>query len=168
MKHTVALWVIVVVLLALNAFLLFNLRKLDAENAALKDAAPGLGDYMTTIQLHAGKLWFAAEAANWELAAYEIGELKETMESAEKLEEEKNGVRISPLLDAVLKTQVAALEEAVKSASATKFQQSYDETLAACNSCHAEAGYKFIHIVRPTAPPVTNQQWELDAKAKQP
>jgi hypothetical protein len=123
---------------------------------------------MTTVQLHAGKLWFAAEAANWELAAYEVDELKETLEAGERLDEEKNGIKISPLLDAVLKTQIAALEEAVKSANAAKFQQSYDETLAACNSCHAEAGYKFIHIVRPSAPPVTNQSWKPDAKAKQP
>jgi hypothetical protein len=168
MKQTAALWVVVVVLLALTGFLFFNLHKLETENTTLKDAAPGLGDYMTTIQLHAGKLWFAAEAANWELAAYEVGELKETIEAAEKLEEDKNGVKISPLLDAVYKTQVAALEEAVKSGSTPKFQQSYDEMLAACNSCHAEAGYKFIHIVRPTAPPVTNQRWEPEAKAKQP
>ncbi len=168
MKHTVALWMIVVVLLALTGFLFINLHKLEAENTTLKEAAPGLGDYMTTIQLHAGKLWFAADAANWELAAYEVGELKETMESAQKLDEEKNGVKISPVLDAVLKTQIAALQEAVKSGSAPKFQQTYDETLAACNSCHAEAGYKFIHIVRPAAPPVTNQRWERDDKAKQP
>src|SRR5215475_11921350 len=39
------------------------------------------------------------------------------------------------------------------------FQKSYDETLSACNGCHTEAGYKFIHIVRPTAPPVSNQRW---------
>lgn len=168
MKQTAALWVIVVVLLALTGFLFYNLHKLETENTALKDAAPGLGDYMTTIQLHAGKLWFAAGAANWELAAYEVGELKETIETAERLEEEKNGVKISPLLDAVLKTQVAALEKAVKSGSTPQFQKAYDEMLDACNSCHAEAGYKFIRIVRPTVPPVTNQSWEPDAEKKQP
>lgn len=166
MKHAAALWVLIVVLLASTGFLYFKLYKIEAESAALKDAAPGLGEYMSTIQLHAGKMWFAARAANWELAAYEVDELKETLEAAEKLHEEKNGVKISPLLDAVLKTQVAGLEEAVKSGSAPKFQKSYDETLAACNSCHAEAGFKFIHIVRPTAPPVSNQRWEPDAKQK--
>jgi hypothetical protein len=166
MKSAGAIWAIVVLLFAANVFLFYRLRSLEAENATLKDAAPGLGEYMSTIQLHAGKMWFAAKAANWELAGYEVDELKETMEAAEKLNEEKNGVKISPLLDAVLKTQIAGLEEAVKSGSAPKFQKSYDETLTACNSCHGEAGFKFIHIVRPTAPPVSNQRWEPETKQK--
>ena len=114
---------------------------------------------MTTIQLHAGKLWFAAQAANWDLAKYELDELKETMEAAKGLNEEKNGVKISNVLDSVLQTQVADLEKTLESKSQTEFKKSYDETLSACNGCHTEAGYKFIHIVRPTAPPVTNQKW---------
>jgi len=114
---------------------------------------------MTTIQLHAGKLWFAALAANWDLAKYELDELKETMEAAKRLNEEKNGVKISNVLDSVLQTQVAELEKTLESKSQTEFKKSYDETLSACNGCHTEAGYKFIHIVRPTAPPVTNQKW---------
>jgi hypothetical protein len=45
-----------------------SVKQLQAELATAKEMAPGLGEYMTTIQLHAGKLWFAAKAANWELA----------------------------------------------------------------------------------------------------
>ena len=63
------------------AALQVSLKQVQEELAAAKDLAPGLGEYMTTIQLHAGKLWFAAKAGNWELAAYEIHELEETMES---------------------------------------------------------------------------------------
>lgn len=119
---------------------------------------------MTTIQLHAGKLWFAAKASNWELANYELDELKETMEAAKALNAEKNGVKISGVLDSILQTQVAQLAESIKRKSPTEFQKLYDETLNACNGCHMEAGYKFIHIVRPTAPPVTNQKWETVPK----
>lgn len=160
MKHAGVLWLIIIVLLVSVAVLYFRVHKLKAETAALKATAPGLGEYMTTIQLHSGKLWFAAKATNWELAGYELDELKETMEAAENLNEEKNGVKISPVLDSVLKTQVAALEETLKTKNAAKFQKAYDETLAACNGCHTDAGYQFIHIVRPAAPPVTNQRWE--------
>lgn len=39
-----------------------------------------------------------------------------------------------------------------------------NETLSACNECHTAAGYKFIHIIRPSAPPVTNQKWEMSPK----
>jgi heme exporter protein D len=141
-----------------------SLKHAQADLASAKEAVPGLGEYMTTIQLHAGKLWFAAKALNWELAQYELDELKETMEAAKGLNAEKNGVKISGVLDSVLQTQVAQLAETIKKKNQSEFQKSYDETLSACNGCHTEAGYKFIHIVRPTAPPVTNQRWEPSNK----
>jgi heme exporter protein D len=143
-----------------------SLERAQADVATAKDLAPGLGEYMTTIQLHAGKLWFAAKASNWELAQYELDELKETMEAAKDLNAEKNGVKISGVLDSVLQTQVAQLAKTIKQKNQSEFQKSYDETLSACNGCHTEAGYKFIHIVRPTAPPVTNQRWEPSTKIK--
>jgi hypothetical protein len=141
-----------------------SLTRMQADIKAAKELAPGLGEYMSTIQLHSGKLWFAAKAANWELAEYELDELKETMEAAKGLNVEKNSVKISGVLDSVLQTQVAQLAESIKRKSETEFLKSYDETLGACNGCHTEAGYKFIHIVRPSAPPVTNQRWEMSAK----
>ena len=184
MKHTTYLSAGVILCVILIVFLLFKITSLESQvrgrsapnGAALttlqeslkrvqadvqtaKDLAPGLGEYMTTIQLHAGKLWFAAKATNWELADYELDELKETMEAAKALNAEKNGVKISNILDAVLQTQVAQLADSIKRKSSGEFQKSYDETLSACNGCHTEAGYKFIHIVRPSAPPVTNQKW---------
>jgi hypothetical protein len=131
----------------------------QADAKAAKELAPGLGEFMTTIQLHAGKLWFAAQAANWDLAKYELDELKETMEAAKGLNEEKNGVKISNVLDSVLQTQVAGLEKPWRAKAKAHLKNPTDETLSACNGCHTEAGYKFIHIVRPAAPPVTNQKW---------
>src|SRR6266480_3880205 len=141
-----------------------SLKRTQADVASTKELAPGLGEYMTTIQLHAGKLWFAASAANWELAQYELDELKETMEAAKALNAEKNGIKISNVLDSVLQTQVADLDKSIKGKRPTEFQKSYDDTLSACNGCHTEAGFKFIRIIRPVAPPVANQQWEALAK----
>ena len=136
----------------------------QASVLAAKESAPGLGEYMTTIQLHAGKLWFAVNATNWDLARYELDELKETMIAAKTLNAEKNGVKVSNVLDAVLQSQIVQLEDAIKHKVKSEFQKSYNAALSACNGCHAEAGVKFIQIVRPSAPPVTNQRWEMDAK----
>jgi len=141
-----------------------SMKRMQAELATAKDLAPGLGEFMTTIQLHAGKLWFAAKTANWDLAKYELDELKETMEAAKSLNAEKNGVKISNVLDSVLQTQIAKLAESINRKSSTEFQKSYDETLSACNVCHSESGHNFIRVIRPTAPPVTNQQWGMSAK----
>ena len=184
MKHAAYMWAGVILCLILIIILLFkinslesqvrglsepnaaalttlpdSLKRVQADVQAAKDLAPGLGEFMTTIQLHAGKLWFAAKAANWELAEYELDELKETMEAAKGLNAEKNGVKISNVLDSVLQTQVTQLADSIKRRSSGEFPKSYDEMLAACNGCHSEAGFKFIQIVRPSAPPVTNQKW---------
>jgi hypothetical protein len=86
------------------------------------------------------------------------------MEAVKKLNVEKNGVKISNVLDAVLQTQIAQLEKSIKQKNQTEFQNAYDETLSACNGCHTESGHKFIQIVRPSGPPVTNQKWEVSAK----
>jgi hypothetical protein len=88
MKQFAVLWAAVVILLISIVFLFLKIRTLEEQ-------APGLGEYMTTIQLHAGKLWFAAKAANWELAEYELDEMKETMETAKGVGGEKNGFGFS-------------------------------------------------------------------------
>src|SRR5438105_109836 len=46
--------------------------------------APGLGEIMTLQQMRHVKLWLAGEAANWDLAAYEIKELGEGFDDAVK------------------------------------------------------------------------------------
>lgn len=125
---------------------------------------PGLGDYMSTIQLHAAKIWFAARASNWRLARYEHDELAETMESAEALGEKKNDVDITAVLQSVRQTQLPLLERAISSKDHRAFDDAYGETLAACNGCHRPAGYGFIHIVTPAREPVTNQQWKADTR----
>ena len=85
------------------------------------------------------------------------------MESVIKLNVEKNGVKISGVMDSVLKIQIVHMEDAIKRKSPSEFQKAYDETLNACNGCHTESGHKFIRIIRATAPPVTNQQWVMSA-----
>jgi len=46
--------------------------------------APGLGEFMAATQLRHAKLWFAGQAKNWDLAGYEVDEIKEGLEDAAK------------------------------------------------------------------------------------
>ena len=116
---------------------------------------------MTTMQLHMGKVWFAGKASNWDLARYELDELREAMEAAQSLHVTKNGVDISKVLAAVSQSQISPLSEAVDKKNQSNFAHAYDEALSACNGCHEESGHRFIKITRPTAPPVTNQKWDV-------
>jgi hypothetical protein len=51
-------------------------------------------------------------------------ELKETMEAAKGLNAEKNGVKISDVLDSVLQTQVADLTKSIEHKNPVEFQKS--------------------------------------------
>jgi cytochrome c553 len=138
------------------------MRRPSTNGAALEvKSSPGLGEFMTTIQLHMGKLWFAGKSDNWDLARYELDELHETMEAAQGLHSIKNGVDISNMLAAVAQSQISQLMTSVEKKNQSNFTHAYDEALSACNGCHEESGHRFIKITRPTAPPVTNQKWDL-------
>jgi hypothetical protein len=137
-----------------------SMRRPTTNDAALEvRSPPGLGEFMTAMQLHMGKLWFAGKADNWDLARYELDELRETMEAAQNLHSTKNGLDISQMLAAVGQSQINQLATAIDEKYQNRFTQAYDEALSACNGCHEESGHRFIKITRPTAPPVTNQKW---------
>ena len=90
-----------------------NIMRLQIDS--LKLQAPGLGDYMTTIQLHIAKLWYALSAANWELANYEVNELNETIDGARSLHAMKNNVNTAGVLQSVQDTQVLSMHNAISS-----------------------------------------------------
>ncbi len=140
-----------------------SVTALRKDIAALRALAPGLGEYMTAIQLHMGKLWFAARAANWGLATYELSELIEAVDGAESLHEVKNSVDVASVLAAVENTQVPLLDRAIGEKNPSRFTIAYTQTLEACNGCHRAAGNGFIHITLPAGPPVTNQRWAPSA-----
>lgn len=136
-----------------------SLSALQVAVNTLRDQAPGLGEYMSTFQLHMGKLWFATQASNWDLAQYELGELTETMVAAEVLHAIKNNVNTASVLQSVRGTQIPLLQKALGERSQRKFYDAYNQTLQTCNSCHRSVGFGFIHIIKPLSAPVTNQSW---------
>ena len=45
---------------------------------------PGFGEFMSGIQIHHAKLWFAGQNQNWPLADFEIHEIEEALEDIQK------------------------------------------------------------------------------------
>ena len=99
--------------------------------------------------------------SNWDLATYELDELSETMDGARALHVFKNGLDVSGVLQSVQQTQLPLIRQAIESKGRLSFSDAYGQTLDACNGCHRSAGYGFISIMPPTAPPVTNQHWDV-------
>lgn len=113
---------------------------------------PGLGEIMTLQQLRHIKLWFAGGAGNWALADYEIGELNEGFEDADKL---VGGGTVAKMVGEPIK----ALQQAIADKNRTAFAAAFDSLSAGCNSCHHFLAHPFIVIQRPTSLPYSDQSF---------
>ena len=144
----------VTVLVALGASVMFA-----AAQPAKESYEPGLGEFMTATQLRHAKLWLAGKQNNWDLAAYEIDEIKEGLEDAARLHPTFDGVPVAEMIKTIINPRIEELEKAVRARSSAKFSVAFDELTSGCNSCHAGANKPFIRIQRPTESPLTNQNF---------
>jgi len=145
---------IVATAIALAASVLFA-----AAQPSRDSYAPGLGEFMTATQLRHAKLWFAGKQNNWDLAAYEIDEIAEGLEDAEKQFPTHDGVPVADMIKANIDPAVEQLKKAVGARSRTKFVVAFDNLTRACNACHAGANKPFIQIQRPSSSPLSNQNF---------
>lgn len=134
-------------------------RAAAKENAAPR-YVPGLGELMGANQMRHAKLWFAGQAGNWPLAAYELDELKEGFDDVLTYQPHFKGKPIDKLLRPTTEPALAALDAAIAAKDRAQFEAAFDDLSHACSSCHQELGYGFIAIQRPTAPPFSNQRFE--------
>ena len=125
---------------------------------------PGLGEFMGRIQVDHAKLWLAGEARNWELAGYELGELKEVFSDVQDLVPRYHNIPIGDMIDAIITGTITELEDAIAARDFSKFSASFDGLTAACNSCHQAANRGFIVIRRPVQSNFSNQDFSPAAK----
>jgi hypothetical protein len=130
-----------------------RLKKLEA-------AAPGLGEIMSGLQIHAAKLYFAGKARNWPLVEFEIGEMEEALAAAPVVRPQDNNVPLAAVIDAFKNSQWAALKQAVTQRNGAAFDKAYDDVVLVCNACHQATTRPYLQIIPPTQPPVSNQRWE--------
>lgn len=126
-----------------------------------KSYTPGLGEFMNAIQVHHAKLWFAGKSKNWQLATYELDELKEAFKDAAECQPEFKGKPIAKIIEPMTAVPVAQLEKAIEAKDSARFVRSYDGLSHACTACHQANDHGFIMIQRPTFPPLTNQRFSL-------
>jgi hypothetical protein len=114
---------------------------------------PGLGEFMSNIQVHHAKLWFAGNNQNWELADFEIHEIIESIENIKKYETDRPETKLIPLIDPPLDSVSLAIQKK----DATAFKNSYLLLTNTCNNCHREVNYSFNEVKVPEQPPFSNQ-----------
>jgi hypothetical protein len=112
---------------------------------------PGLGDLMTAfVQPRHIKLGLAGAAGNWDYAAYELGELRETFDDVGKLVLKHGDLSIPQAIAATVSQPMDALDKAIAAKDAAGFTKAYADLTTACNTCHQSAGHPLIAIQVPS------------------
>ncbi len=117
----------------------------------LSDIQPGLGTIMIEYGHRMAALWFAGQAANWDLAQYQLTEMREIQEVAETTRPAR-----APALKSFESSFLDPLEEQIKAKDKTKFESAYNSAIQGCNSCHGSQisadwpqGFAFIKVQVP-------------------
>jgi hypothetical protein len=113
---------------------------------------PGLGTIMIEYGRRMGLLWFAEQASNWDLAQYQLTEMREIQEVGETTRPAR-----APALKSFESQFLDPLEEQIQAQDTTQFETAYRSAIQGCNSCHGSQtsadwpqGFKFIKVQVPT------------------
>ena len=129
--------------------------------AAPAGYVPGLGEFMSATQMRHSKLWFAGQAGNWALAAYEPDEIKEVLQDIARFHPTHPGspIPIREVLRKLMVPPLARLQAAISSQSLEGFDEAFNSLTASCHACHQAENVGFNVITRPSSNPYTNQDF---------
>jgi len=117
---------------------------------------PAIGDFMSSIQMHHAKLWFAGKNENWELANFEIEEIQEALDDIRQYCADSPSIKPLPMIFQPLDS----VKRAISEKNILMFKTSFNLLTNTCNNCHKAASHAFNVIRIPDVLPVTNQVFE--------
>ncbi len=171
MKNII-LYLVLTVLVLFTGYMYYSLQQLQKEKEAMKQKLNDyessleekqeeieVADIMTKLQRHTNKLWYAGKAKNWELADFYVTELKEAMEEITEHNVKEEGVNISELMKMMGVKSLQPVDDAIKSQDFEAFKEKYNLLIQSCNDCHNSAKYGFVKISKPSATPLSNQEF---------
>lgn len=138
---------------SLMAASLTSLMCPSAINAASNsEYVPRLGDVMNAVQARHIKLWFAGKSLNWDLAAFELAQLRAGLVEAAVL---YSGIPVSNV--STMADQINAISDAIGVRDTNRFSKSFGELTHACNECHRSMDRGYIVMRMPDTSPFSNQ-----------
>lgn len=118
---------------------------------------PGFGEFMSGIQIHHAKLWFAGQNQNWALANFEVHEIEESLDNIQKFCSDRPEIKaitmINPAIDSV--------SYAITQKNYSLFKNSFLLLTNTCNNCHKETDHGFNVVIVPINLPVVNQDFKI-------
>jgi hypothetical protein len=120
---------------------------------------PRLGDIMNLVQVRHAKLWFAGQAQNWDLATYELRQLRASLADAVVF---YSGIPVGNVT--TLASPIQSITDAIAAKDGKRFAKAVGELTDGCNACHNSMQRGFVAIRIPTDKPFGNQVFEPQGK----
>jgi hypothetical protein len=150
-------WVVALLMVCASTPLALAQSNMDGTSG--EQSVPRLGDIMNAVQTRHIKLWFAGKALNWELAAYELQQLKAGLLQAAVM---YPGIPVTNVT--TMSNPVQAVADAIAAKDIRRFSKAAGELTAGCNSCHRSMGRGFIAVRAPTEQPFSDQVFAPQGK----
>ena len=120
----------------------------DSLKAIINALKPGLGEFMIQLKYHHDRLGEAISAKDYERAAYETDEMKETAEKIVQLHitNDKLQQPFTTFYGLYLQTPLAVLKDAASKRDGAALHRNFITLTANCNSCHHANSMPFLKI----------------------
>ena len=133
-------------------------------NLALWNIQPGLGTVMIEYGNRYSRLYFAAQAGNWDMATYQLDEMIEIQEVGETTRPKR-----APMLKAFEDGYLQPLNQAIIAQDPAAFDRAFAAATDGCNACHAgstAANWKSYQYVKIQIPRLDNNDYLVWAATK--
>ena len=107
------------------------------------------------------RVWYAANADNWDMAKYQVGQMTEIQAVGETTRPNR-----APLLKAFGDGFLTPLDKAIDTKDITVFKAAFDKTITGCNACHSASkaadwsSFAFVEVQQPKTDPASFVQWK--------
>ena len=131
-------------------------QRIDSLEKKLEAAyRPGLGEFMSGIQVHHAKLWFAGLHENWPLADFEVHEIMESLDDINSYCSDRSEIKQLPMINGPLDS----VNKAINVKDLSRFKTAFTLLTNTCNNCHKTTDHGFNVIKIPDSPPLSNQDF---------
>jgi hypothetical protein len=128
---------------------------------ALWNIQPGLGTVMIEYGNRLSRLWFAANASNWDMAKYQLDEMTEIQEVGEITRPNR-----APGLKAFEEGYLQPIDAAILAKDKAAFVKAFNAAVEGCNACHTAStgtnwnSYKYVEVQVPKIDPAAYIDWK--------
>jgi hypothetical protein len=124
------------------------------------DFKPAMDDLMTMlVQPRHMKLYYAGQAKNWQLAAFQINELRGALARIGRTIPNYRNINVDTAVASIFADKLKAVDAAVKATDLAQFNAAYGEMTAACNDCHKGMEHPFLVIKVPDSGNFPDQEF---------